>query len=109
MNALKDSILDGMRDFVAGMEQPYYPLAKVDECGRIIDEFLAAVGRARDGQAIMAQVKRTVLALNALNDECGGALIETDQREQLCELILEAANTAGLATGDDITEQWREW
>jgi hypothetical protein len=109
MNALKDSILDGMRDFIADMEQPTYPLAKVDECGRILDAFLAAVNKARDSLAIMAQVKSTVLALNALNDECDGALIETDQREQLCELILEAANTAGLATADDITEQWREW
>jgi hypothetical protein len=109
MIALKDSILEGMRDYVADMDEPYYPLAKVDECGRIIDDFLAAVGKARDGQAIMAEVKTTVLALNALNDECDGALIETDQREQLCELILEAANAAGLATDDDVTEQWREW
>lgn len=109
MNALKDSILEGMRDFVADMDEPYYPLAKVDECGRIIDDFLAAVGKARDSQAIMAQVKTTVLALNVLNDECDGALIETDQREQLCELILDAANAAGLATDDDVTEQWRNW
>lgn len=109
MNAAKENILEGMRDFVADMDEPYYPLEKVDECGRVIDDFLAAVAKAGDEQAILAEVKKTVLALNALNDECDGALIETDQREELCELILNAANKAGLATGDDITEQWREW
>ncbi|WP_374579912.1 hypothetical protein [Pseudoduganella sp.] len=109
MNALKDSILDGMRSFVADMEQPYYPLEKVDECGRIIDSFLAAMAEAHGEAAILAQVQKTVLALNALNDECDGALIETDQREELCELIQDAAEAAGLAPGGDVTERWREW
>ena len=109
MNELKDSILEGMRDYVADMEEPYYPLEKVEECGRIIDEFLAAMAGARGEPAILAVVKKTVLALNELNDECGGSLIETGQREDLCDLIERAANQAGLATDEDITEQWREW
>lgn len=109
MNALKDSILDSMRGFVADMDEPYYPLEKVDECGRIIDDFLAAMARARGEAAILAEVEKTVLALNTLNDECDGALIETDQREELCELIEDAANAAGLETNGDITERWREW
>lgn len=46
-----------------------------------------------------------MLALNALNDERDGALIETGPREDLCELIQAAATAAGL----DITEAWREW
>ncbi|XLZ72847.1 DUF5713 family protein [Massilia sp. SR12] len=109
MSDLKDSILDGMRSFVAGMDEPYYPLEKVDECGRIIDDFLAAITRAQGETAILAEVKKTVLALNALNDECDGALIETDQREELCELIQGAATAAGLHADGDITEAWREW
>lgn len=109
MNALKDSILDGMRGFVADMDEPYYPLEKVDECGRIIDDFLAAMSAARGEAAILTQVEKTVLALNTLNDECDGSLIETDQREELCELIQGAANAAGLEASEDITEPWREW
>jgi hypothetical protein len=39
-----------------------------------------------------------------------GLLIETDQREQLCELIIAAAQRAGLVSDVyDITEEWREW
>lgn len=109
MNALKESLLEGMRNYVADMDEPYYPLEKVDECGRIIDDFLAAMAHASGEPAIMAEVKRTVLALNKLNDECGGSLIETSQREDLCDLIERAANMAGLATDDDITERWRHW
>ena len=109
MNELKESLLEGMRDYVADMEKPYYPLEKVDQCGRIIDDFLAAMADARGEPAIMAEVRKTVLALNKLNDECGGSLIETGQREDLCDLIERAANQAGLETDEDITEQWREW
>ncbi|HEY0587341.1 MAG TPA: hypothetical protein VGD52_14495 [Pseudoduganella sp.] len=109
MNELKDSILEGMRDYVADMEEPYYTLEKVAECGRILDDFLAAMARTQGDAAIMAEVEKTVLALNELNDACGGSLIETGQREDLCDLIERAANQAGLATDEDITEQWREW
>lgn len=109
MIALKNSILDGMRSYVADMDEPYYPLAKVDECGRIIDEFLAAMAVAQGESAILAEVKEVVLALNKLNEECGGSLIETSQREDLCDLIERAANQSGLATDDDITEEWRHW
>ncbi len=58
---------------------------------------------------ILAAAKQAVLNLNALNKECGGRLIETDQREDLCELILVAAKLAGLESDEDITEEWREW
>lgn len=109
MNALKDSILEDMRDYVADMDEPYYPLEKVDECGRILDDFLAAMARTQGEAAIMAQVEKTVLALNELNDACDGNLIETGQREDICELIEGAAKQAGLVTDEDITEQWREW
>jgi hypothetical protein len=54
-------------------------------------------------------IKETVVRLNDLNDRCGGALIETDQREDLCQIILVAARGAGLTTLADVTEAWREW
>jgi hypothetical protein len=54
-------------------------------------------------------VKRVVLKLNKLNASCDGALIETDQREDLCELIQTAAKSAGLNSDQDATVSWREW
>ncbi len=52
-------------------------------------------------------VQHTIEQLNALNESCDGCLIETDQREELCLLILAAAKDAGLESDDDVTEQWR--
>ena len=43
-----------------------------------------------------------------LNDNYD-SFIETLEREELCEFIIEAASIAGLESEDDITEEWREW
>lgn len=47
--------------------------------------------------AILAEVKKTVLALNTRNDKCDRALIDTGQRGG-------AATAAGLDAERDITE-----
>ncbi|MGZ8218599.1 hypothetical protein [Methylomagnum sp.] len=95
-------------DFDAGYTQEH-----IDRCGEIIDHHLSALAKAPDAgrhQYIMNAVKAAVLELNKLNEECEGGLIETDQREQLCELITVAANQAGLVSDEeDITGEWREW
>jgi hypothetical protein len=57
----------------------------------------------------MAATERAVPALNELNDRCDGCLIETDQREQLCDILIAAAKNAGLDSDEDITQAWREW
>lgn len=94
-------------DFDAG-----YTQAEVDRCSSILDAFLATlapIDGPGNSAAIMEATERAVLALNDLNDECDGGLIETDQREQLCEIIILAAKDAGLETDEDITEEWRDW
>ncbi|MGH8081628.1 MAG: hypothetical protein ACREP7_13720 [Lysobacter sp.] len=112
---LKSEILDGMRSYREDLAQDGadagYGDGDIDECERIIDRFLDAIGAAeRDRDAAVVAVKRAVLALNALNARCAYNLIETDQREGLCELILGAANRVGAVGRDeDITEAWREW
>ena len=113
---LKSEILDGMRSYMEDLAQDGalagYAAADIDECERIIDRFLdiARTAQSDDGAAVRTAVKQIVLALNALNARCGHTLIETDQREGLCELILGAASEAGAVGRDeDITEPWREW
>ena len=96
-------------DFDAGYTQKH-----VDECGEIIDDLFSALSALPDtnrSDEIRKAVKWAVVKLNKLNDKCDGSLIETDQREDLCALLLGAAKTAGLdsADGEDITEEWREW
>lgn len=115
LQTLKTHALAGMREYLAGVLDsggtPAYNGADVGECGRLLDAYLAKVDAAArgDDEAVLGAMQDVVLALNALNGRCDGSLIETDQREQLCELILRAAQAAGVGSGEDLTETWREW
>jgi hypothetical protein len=115
LEALKIDALANMRRYLAdildGGGDPGYTGADVGECGRILDAYLASIADAARGdrEAVLAGVQAAVLALNDLNARCNDALIETDQREQLCELIARGAATAGVGAGEDLTEAWRAW
>jgi hypothetical protein len=88
-------------EFDAGYTQKH-----VDRLSEIIDDFLASLERtpekAGQNEYIMDAVKKTILNLNELNEECDGNLILTGQREDLGKLI-------DLAASHDITWEWREW
>ncbi len=87
-----------------------YTQADVDRCAEIVDAYLRTMNGISqpDQSEILRLVQLTVEQLNTLNESCDGCLIETDQREVLCALILAAAKDAGLESDDDVTEQWRE-
>lgn len=112
---LKLELLDGMRtymhDVLGDGGDPGYTEVDVARCEAILDTFLARMGAigTDDATSVMAAVKDAVLALNALNESCDHSLIETDQREMICELIIQAAAASGLGSGEDITEPWRAW
>ncbi|MBE5811861.1 MAG: hypothetical protein E7318_13155 [Clostridiales bacterium] len=84
----------------------------VESCKMILRDYLDALSALAEptDEAIMAQVRKTVLALNELNEETEYALIETSEREAICILIQDAAVECGLqAENEDVTEEWREW
>jgi hypothetical protein len=90
-----------------------YTQEHINRCETLLDDFFAALAMPpTTGQQdyILKAVKTVVLELNELNDDCGGALIETSEREQLCDIIIAAAQDAGLETDEeDVTYEWREW
>jgi hypothetical protein len=114
---IKQELIAGMVDYMeyvaAEGKDPGHSKADIDRCSQIIDRFLASlttVPREDRNDFILAAVKTTVLELNQLNEDCRFTIIETDQRELLCALIILAANNAGLVSNeDDITYQWRKW
>lgn len=57
---------------------------------------------------IVQEVKEVVIRLNALNEEYD-FFIETLEREELQEFIMEKAQQVGSETEKDITAEWREW
>jgi hypothetical protein len=110
-------LLDGMVSYMRASEDPGfgyacgYRLKDIDRCAAVVDAFLtelSAIPKAQP-ELVLRAVKHAVLKLNKLNFSCNGALIETDQREDLCKLISTAAAKKGLELDGDITEPWREW
>ncbi|MBM7650199.1 uncharacterized protein YsxB (DUF464 family) [Bacillus ectoiniformans] len=59
-------------------------------------------------EEVMECVEEVVISLNELNEKYD-YFIETEEREELCEFIDEAAQLAGVHSDEDITEEWREW
>lgn len=100
---LKSTMLDYMPD-------ASYEEGQVQKCMQIIDDFLEKMESSESKSDGMKTVEHTVLALNQLNEDCEGELIETDQREELAEIIILAGHLKGYNDqNDDITEDWREW
>lgn len=111
--AVLESMVDYMQDEDMEEGECGYTQEDIDACAAILDAYidaLAAISDTGDEGKISARVKEVVEALNRLNEETDFMLIETEQREALCELITDAAFEAGLPeTDEDITEEWREW
>lgn len=79
---------------------------------RLIEE-LRALGPAADEAARLGAFEQAVLALNALNEE-DESLIETGEREDLCELVNVIASAAGMdptryGDGEGPASEWRDW
>ncbi len=103
-------VIQDMHDFIEDDEDAEYTVADVDRCEKILKTFLKESAEKQDKTSFLKGVEKAVLALNELNAEVDETLIETDQREGICEYII----TVGVIQGfndenDDITEEWREW
>lgn len=112
ITAIRERLFDGMAAYLDSVGPGCgYSWHDINDCGQIIDRYLTRLDATTPltQKQIRQAVKDAVTALNALNRRCDGALVETDQREILCQLILVTARRAGLDTEADITEEWRAW
>ena len=110
---LSDSVIDMMLGFMEDCgDDASFTREDVEKCEAILIHYLESLAALTnpDDQQIMDCVKETVLALNELSEDTDYTMIETDERESICELIQTSAVECGLHDpADDITEQWREW
>lgn len=90
-------------------------IAKCAELMRVYAETLSKLtepqGSSRD-KKIMAAVKKLILSLNKLNEKTDYAMLETDERENICALVQDMAVACGLSDlpdDDDVTGEWREF
>lgn len=107
-----ENVVEPMISFMEDWDDCDYSTEDVESCKTLIYNYLEALAAmtAPTDEAIMEQVKTLVLALNELNEQADYALIETEAREAIWEVIQTSAVDCGLKEyGDDITEEWREW
>lgn len=112
INNLKRDILNGMVEYIEDDDAPPYTQNDINDCDAIISNFIRELSQAPQNSnyaVALDKVKDTVLKLNELNERCDFSIIETDQREDLCELIIQVVKNAGHHVDTDITEEWREW
>lgn len=111
--SIKKELLDGMLDYISDINKEHdYTKVDVEIVDKLIDTFIYCLEKIESPteQIVMENVKNFVLSLNSLNEISDFSLIETDQRELLCDLIFVAVKNTGIKVSDeDFTEQWREW
>ena len=100
---------EGMIDFIEP-GQSSYTKENVENCMSIISNYLTEIEMTNSKVAAMEIVEKTVVKLNQLNEKCEHEIIETDQREDIAEILILAGHLKGYNSRDeDITEEWREW
>lgn len=109
IKAILESVKVGMIEYIEPGETEYTE-SDVEKCMFIMNNFLSEISRLDSKENGMQSVKKVVFELNGLNEKCEYELIETDQREQLAEIIILAGSLKGFnERNEDITEEWREW
>jgi small nuclear ribonucleoprotein (snRNP)-like protein len=91
-------------------EGTLYSEKEVEACLSLVNTFLTDIEETNSKEEGMKLVKKVVLKLNDLNEKYEEALIETDLRELLADIINSASVLKGYSIeGDDITEEWSGW
>lgn len=98
---------EGMVDYMSDAD---YGQRDVQKCIKLILNHLDQVENSSSKDEGLQIVKRTVVSLNELNERLDFELIETEERENIAEIIIIAGSLKGYNSRDeDVTEEWREW
>lgn len=90
--------------------KPSYSQTDINECIVLLSDYSRNIFKTHSKEEALPVVKSTILKLNALNEKCNFSLIETNEREQIVEIVILVGNKMGYnSIEEDITEEWREW
>jgi len=110
VKSILKSIQYGMLDFIDGEDEADYTNEDVTACIILLLDFMSLMEEETQTlNSAKNHIKDLVTSLNELNDDCAQCLIETDQREEICDFIQKVLSTANVKFEGDITEEWREW
>ena len=111
-NQLQETVIVPMTELMNDCEDCGFTQKDIAKCETLILEYLVALESITEpaNKDIMKHVKKLVLALNKLNEKTDYCLLETEERESICEIIQNSAVECGLTNPeDDITGEWRDW
>jgi len=97
------------------MEQ--YTLENCNKAKKIMDDLiddLVKIGIDANEEMKIEKFKKAVLEYNKLNDANNGEIIETGEREDLCQIMDDIGEASGIVPekygdGDGIASEWRNW
>lgn len=107
---------DGWRAaYEEGLEQ--YTEENCAAAKRILDTLLSdlvSLGEEAREEDKMQKFQVAIEALNTLDDKTDNSLIESDERDELCELFCVVAEKAGInpskyGDGEGPASEWRNW
>jgi hypothetical protein len=104
-----ESLKIGMLNFIQP-DVTEYTKSDVENCISLIDNYLDEISKSNSKEDGILSAKRVVFALNKLNEKCEYELIETEQKEQITDIIILAGHLKSYnGRNEDITEKWRKW
>jgi hypothetical protein len=104
------------------MEQ-LFPDEFIERTDALLKEFISSISTFSSTEAdysrVMAAIQLLVIELNKINDDFDGSVIETGEREELCEFIdnviiergidIEALAASQDCDRNELTDEWRDW
>lgn len=103
------SLKKGMIDYLKYADNEYSK-EDVEKCMSLIENFVGEISKSKSKSDGLKLIDEVVIQLNELNNKCGGRLIETGQREDICEIIIRAGFDKGYnLKNEDTTEKLRDW
>jgi hypothetical protein len=123
-----------MSNYAAALHatKEFYPFARWAESSEVLEQYtdencgqavaifdrlierLIALDQGASEQEKLGAFQKAVQALNDLDEENGNMLIESGERDELCDLTNRIATAAGLdprnyADGEGPASLWRDW
>ncbi|WP_137938065.1 DUF5713 family protein [Chitinivorax sp. B] len=100
-----------------------FPDAFIEQTEQLLRAFIAEIDQCATTDTgfprVMKGIEVLVLALNEVNDQFDGSVIETGEREALCDFIdqvivnrgidIEALAASQQCSRYELTDSWRDW
>ena len=104
-----ESLKTGMIDYLQYADNEY-SIKDVENCINLIENFVENISKSKSKIEGLKLIDEVVIQLNELNNKCGGRLIETGQREDICHIIIKVGFEKGYnLKNEDTTEKLRDW